>query len=206
MKRWGNVLALGLLVLAFGCEKDSLGGFGNEEAGLRAETGYVGPGVPAKKKILADYELVRVDEWPGEAGQGGFRPPAGAVPVLYEMKGEASLVGTLEPGLSYEAHYLPPDADLRKEIVDVVVWGQFRSGQGRDCLRYVGICTYYPDGRRASRYEFVNGGGQFEGAYGWISGNGQAWDGGDRMQFAAAGMVYFPPSDDIRPGAPRSAH
>lgn len=192
MKRSLFFAAIALIGLTFSCEKDSLMGFSNEEANLRTETEYDGLTVPVMRKIEADYKLVEVDALPEDGGLIGLRPPAGYIAMMYSMKGNASLLGELAPGMSYEIHYLPPEADPGKEVLEVPVWGRFMSSDDLSSLRYVGECIYYPNGKRVSRYEFYHGTGRFEGAYGWIDGIGSSWEDGRVMKFTANGKVSIP--------------
>ncbi len=195
MKRWVFFFTTVLIGLAFSCEQDSLTGFSNDEISLRTGAENDGLLVPEMKKMEADYELFEVEALPEEAVLNGFKPPKGAVIRMYAMKGEASFLGGLDAGMSYEVHYLPPDEDPEEDIVKVWVQGQFMGSAGLEYLRYVCQCTYYPDGRRESRYEFFYGSGPFENAYGWIAGIGYAKEEGRYMKFTPKGKISVPPLD-----------
>ena len=195
MKRWIFFLAIALIGLTFSCERDSLTGFGNDELSLRSGGETDGLILPAMKKMDADYELFEVDALPEEVVLNGFKPPKGAVIRMYAMKGQATFLGDLGAGMSYEVHYLPPDENPETDIVEVWIRGQFMGSVGLEALRYVGKCTYYPDGRRESRYEFFYGSGPFENAYGWMAGVGYAKEEGRYMKFTAKGKISVPPLD-----------
>ena len=179
------------MALAFSCQKDSLSGFNSEEPGLRG-VGDEGPAVAVMQKFRASYELYEVDALPEEGGLAGMRPPKGYVPRMYTARGSARFLGELSPGTSYEIHYLPPGADLNKDTVVALVWGRFLSRENYESLFYVGECSWYPDGKRESRYEFFRGTGYLEETHGWMVGTGRADEEGAYMKFEAKGRIFVP--------------
>ena len=187
------VLVAGVMVLAFSCQKDSFSGIGNDEICLRG-TSEEGMVIPAMKNFEANYELFEVAALPGEGSLNGLRPPKGYVGRMYAMSGRASFLGELEPGMSWETHYLPPEANPAKDTIDAWVWGQFVSRTNYESLRYVGRCTWYPDGGRVSVHEFFYGTGTFEDALGKITGAGLAKNEGTYMKFEMKGKVAQPSS------------
>lgn len=185
------VLVAGLTAFAFSCQKDSLPGISNEELALR------GPGDEVStftlmKNFKTSYELFEVDALPDEEALNGLEPPKGYVPRMYSMNGTANFLGELAPGMSYEIHFLPPDADLNKDTVEAWACGRLLSRENIGALRYVGQCTWYPDGRRESTYRFFRGTGCFGEVSGWMEGQGLAKNEGAYMKLEAGGKISMP--------------
>ncbi len=181
----------GLMAFAFSCQKESLSGISNEELSLRGP-GDEGSTFTIMKNLKASYELFEVDALPDEEALNGLEPPKGYVPRMYAMNGTATFLGELAPGMSYEIHFLPPDADLEKDTVEAWACGRLLSQENHDAVRYVGECTWYPDGRRESRYGFFRGSGCFAETRGWMVGEGLAKNEGAYMKLEASGKMSMP--------------
>jgi len=182
-----------LLGLAFGCEKDSLTGFSNEEAGWRMGEEGLYQGAPKMATIKADYLLLQAKALPNGPSPFIQKPPKGAKVMMYGMRGKATFMGKLDEGMSYEVHFLPPGKNPAKDTFDVWVQGIFMGSTDLDCLKYTGTCLYYPDGRRDAHYEFVDGTGPFAKVRGWIAGHGFSDNEGQYMKFEIEGKITMPP-------------
>lgn len=194
MKRTVIFTIAALLGLVFSCQKDSLTGFSNEEAGWRYGGDEPFRGAPRMEAIEMDYVLSRVEALPNTFETR--KPPKGAKVRMYGMQGNVTFLGGLDPGMSYEVHYLPPDKNPVKDTFDVWVEGVFLGSTDHYCLRYWGECRYYPEGRREPRYEFTGGTGPFEHTFGWVTGLGYGDAEGQLMKFEAAGKISMPPLEN----------